>query len=82
LLQPFEYAENVQGGAEHAVELWRDDHISGLEDHEQCVALCETWIKTNMAPLRRGWGPKGERLRGFAPLGHWRNADLPGRAPV
>ena len=28
------------------------------------------WIKTNMAPLR-GWGPKGKRLRGFAPHGHW-----------
>ena len=24
-----------------------------------------------MAPLR-GWGAKGERLRGFAPHGHWR----------
>ena len=24
-----------------------------------------------MAPLR-GWGPKGKRLRGFAPHGHWR----------
>lgn len=24
-----------------------------------------------MAPLR-GWGPKGERLRGFAPHGRWR----------
>ena len=33
--------------------------------------LDETWIKTNMAPLR-GWGPKGKRLRGFAPHGHWR----------
>lgn len=31
----------------------------------------ETWIKTSMAPLR-GWGPKGQRLRGFAPHGHWR----------
>ncbi len=31
----------------------------------------ETWIKTNMAPLR-GWGQKGKRLRGFAPHGHWR----------
>ena len=30
----------------------------------------ETWIKTNMAPLR-GWGPKGKRLMGFAPYGHW-----------
>jgi hypothetical protein len=24
-----------------------------------------------MAPLR-GWGPKGKRLRGLAPHGHWR----------
>jgi putative transposase len=24
-----------------------------------------------MAPLR-GWGPRGQRLRGFAPHGHWR----------
>ena len=24
-----------------------------------------------MAPIR-GWGPKGTRLRGFAPHGHWR----------
>ena len=31
----------------------------------------ETWIKTNMAPIR-GWGPKGERLLGFAPDGRWR----------
>ena len=30
----------------------------------------ETWIKTNMAPIR-GWGPKGRRLRGYAPHGHW-----------
>ena len=31
----------------------------------------ETWIKTNMAPLR-GWGAKGERVRAFTPHGHWR----------
>ena len=31
----------------------------------------ETWIKTNMAPLR-GWGPKGQRLQAFAPYGHWK----------
>ena len=31
----------------------------------------ETWIKTNMAPLR-GWGPKGKRIRAFTPHGHWR----------
>lgn len=31
----------------------------------------ETWIKTNMAPLR-GWGPRGKRLTGLVPHGHWR----------
>jgi len=34
------------------------------------VFIDETWAKTNMAPLR-GWAPKGERLKGFAPHGHW-----------
>ncbi len=43
---------------------------SGL-DPRRLVFIDETWIKTNMAPLR-GWGPKGKRLRGFAPHGHWR----------
>ncbi len=40
-------------------------------DPSRLVFIDETWIKTNMAPLR-GWGSKGERLRGFAPHGHWR----------
>jgi transposase len=40
-------------------------------DPKRLVFIDETWIKTNMAPLR-GWGPKGERLRAFAPHGHWR----------
>ncbi len=40
-------------------------------DSKRLVFIDETWIKTNMAPLR-GWGPKGKRLRGFAPHGHWR----------
>jgi transposase len=40
-------------------------------DPERLVFIDETWIKTNMAPLR-GWGPKGKRLRAFAPHGHWR----------
>ena len=43
----------------------------GRIDPTRLVFIDETWIKTNMAPLR-GWGPKGERLRGFAPHGHWR----------
>lgn len=40
-------------------------------DPKRLVFIDETWIKTNMAPLR-GWGPKGRRLRGFAPHGRWR----------
>ncbi len=39
-------------------------------DPRKLVFIDETWIKTNMAPLR-GWGPKGKRLHGFAPHGHW-----------
>lgn len=31
----------------------------------------ETWVKTNMAPLR-GWGDRGVRLIGRAPAGKWR----------
>jgi transposase len=40
-------------------------------DPQRLVFIDETWIKTNMAPLR-GWGPKGKRLRSYAPHGHWR----------
>lgn len=39
-------------------------------DPARLVFIDETWVKTNMAPLR-GWGPKGERLSGAAPFGHW-----------
>jgi len=45
--------------------------LQGRLDPRRLVFIDETWIKTNMAPLR-GWGPKGKRLRGFAPNGHWR----------
>lgn len=40
-------------------------------DPARLVFIDETWIKTNMAPLR-GWGPKGKRVRGLAPHGRWR----------
>ena len=49
--------------------LWRARQ-AGL-DPRRLVFIDETWIKTNMAPLR-GWGRKGRRLRGLAPHGHWR----------
>jgi transposase len=34
------------------------------------VFIDETWIKTNMAPLR-GWSQKGQRLHSRTPHGHW-----------
>src|SRR6188768_733481 len=43
---------------------------SGL-DPRRLVFVDETWIKTNMAPLR-GWGPYGQRLTASAPFGHWK----------
>jgi transposase len=39
-------------------------------DPSRLVFIDETWTKTNMAPLR-GWAPRGARLPGIAPFGHW-----------
>jgi transposase len=38
---------------------------------ERLVFIDETWVKTNMAPLR-GWAPRGKRLKAHAPYGHWK----------
>jgi hypothetical protein len=35
------------------------------------VFIDETWVKTNMAPLR-GWGPRGKRLRAKVPHRRWK----------
>lgn len=43
----------------------------GRIDPARLVFIDETWAKTNMAPLR-GWAPRGQRLIGKAPHGHWR----------
>ncbi len=48
----------------------RWQRYQGGVDPNRLVFIDETWAKTNMAPLR-GWAPKGERLQGFAPHGHW-----------
>lgn len=40
-------------------------------DAQRLVFIDETWIKTDMAPIR-GWGRRGQRLKGFAPDGRWR----------
>ena len=43
----------------------------GRIDTSRLVFIDETWVKTNMAPLR-GWGPRGRRLKAYAPHGHWK----------
>jgi transposase len=40
-------------------------------DARRLVFLDETWIKTNMSPLR-GWGLRGQRLDARVPHGHWK----------
>lgn len=42
----------------------------GRIDPKRLVFIDETWIKTNMAPLR-GWGSGNKRLLSFVPHGHW-----------
>ena len=61
--------EQARADVSRRRQRWRSWQ-AGL-DPGRLVFIDETWIKTSMAPLR-GWGPKGERLRGFAPHGHWR----------
>src|ERR1700720_50628 len=46
-------------------------HGRPISNPRRLVFIDETWIKTSMAPLR-GWGPKGDRVRGLVPRGHWR----------
>ena len=43
----------------------------GRVDPRRLVFIDETWTKTNMGPLR-GWAPRGQRLRGQVPFGHWK----------
>jgi transposase len=45
-------------------------HYQGLIDPTRLVFIDETWVKTNMAPLR-GWGRRGARLPIKVPYGHW-----------
>lgn len=56
-------------------ERWK--RYQGLVDPGRLVFIDETWVKTNMAPLR-GWAPIGERLPGPAPFGHWKTSTFIG----
>jgi len=61
--------ERARSDIAHRRRRWQSWQ-AGL-DPRRLVFIDETWIKTNMAPLR-GWGPKGDRVRAFVPHGHWR----------
>lgn len=50
-------------------EQWR--RYQGRIDPRRLVFLDETWVKTNMAPLR-GWGDRSKRLVAHVPHGHWK----------
>ena len=39
-------------------------------DPRRLVFIDETWVKTNMAPVR-GWGPRGMRLQARVLQEHW-----------
>src|ERR1700730_3655227 len=67
--KPLFASEQARADVARRRRRWRSWQ-AGL-DPRRLVFIDETWIKTNMAPLR-GWGPKGARLRVFAPHGHWR----------
>jgi transposase len=43
----------------------------GKIDPRRLLFIDETWIKTNMAPLR-GWGPRSRRLLASVPHGRWK----------
>ena len=50
---------------------WRD--LQSWLDPDRLVFIDETWVKTDMAPLR-GWSTCGTRLPGYAPHGKWRTS--------
>jgi len=43
----------------------------GRIDPKRLVFIDETWVKTNMAPIR-GWALRGQRLAAQVPHAHWK----------
>ena len=46
-----------------------------MVDPRRLVFIDETWIKTNMVPLR-GWGLRGQRLDARVPHGNWKTLNF------
>ncbi len=62
--------QNRPGVARHRARWKRyQDKI----DPKRLVFIDETWVKTNMAPLR-GWCARGKRLIARVPYGHWKTS--------
>ena len=61
--------EQARAAVAHKRARWQA--LRGRLEADRLVFVDETWIKTDMAPLP-GWAQKGQRLKGFAPHGHWR----------
>jgi transposase len=55
-------------------EAWRSEVMPTL-DPARLVFIDETWAKTNMTRTH-GYPPRGERLVGAAPHGHWHTTTL------
>lgn len=62
-------AEQARPDIARKRERWKT--YQGRIDPRRLVFIDETWVKTNMAPLR-GWGPRGQRLQARVPHNHWK----------
>jgi transposase len=68
LKKSLQAAERERADVARARRRWIREQ--GLLDPAHLVFIDETAITTNMVPLN-GWSPRGERLIGHAPMGHW-----------
>jgi transposase len=62
-------AEQARPGIARFRARWKA--YQGKVDPSRLVFIDETWIKTNMAPLR-GWGARSKRLLASVPYGSWK----------
>ena len=68
LKKSLQAAERKRADVARARRRWIREQ--GLLDPAHLVFIDETAITTNMVRLN-GWSPRGERLVGHAPMGHW-----------
>jgi transposase len=64
-------SEQDQPDVRRRREQWRK--YQGRIDSRRLVFIDKTWTKTNMARTH-GWAPRGQRLVGKVPHGHWKTS--------